>query len=76
MLRGGDIILLMKGQMLLYCGDNGARYAFVFWGLSVLVGIGKERYEEPMHEELWEACWGSETGDVWGVGFSCFYVEC
>ncbi|WP_375650540.1 hypothetical protein [Bartonella sp. OT172YNZD] len=31
----------MKEQMLLYCGDNGARYAFVFWRLSVLVGMGK-----------------------------------
>ncbi|WP_041581476.1 hypothetical protein [Bartonella grahamii] len=59
----------MKGQMLFYCGDHDARYAFVFWGLSVLVGIGKERYEEPMHEELWEACWGSETGDVLVRGF-------
>ncbi|WP_375628872.1 hypothetical protein [Bartonella sp. TT67HLJMS] len=54
----GGIILLVKGQVLLYCGDHDARYVFVFWGLSVLVSMGKERHEEPMHEELWEAVLG------------------
>ncbi len=30
--KGGGIILLMKEQMLFYCGDHDARYVFLLGG--------------------------------------------